>query len=138
MNTQIQKSIHLPLMVAGAAAILLSSVAMAIVPIAGWLQNSAASVDAIVVQEQLPEIPAAPPAVATAGASKARVNARCDECGVIESMRRVAAAGNLPAVYEITVRMRDGSIRVNSEASPANWRPGERIILIAGGSQSGR
>ena len=63
MNTQIQKSIHLPLMVAGAAAILLSSVAMAIVPIAGWLQNSAASVDAIVVQEQLPEIPAAPPAV---------------------------------------------------------------------------
>ena len=38
--------------------------------------------------------------------------------------------------YDITVRMRDGSIRVIEQAGPANWRVNERLILIGGSSIS--
>src|SRR5688572_6687951 len=34
---------------------------------------------------------------------------RCPGCGFVESIRRVEAAGLVPAAYEFTVRMRDGS-----------------------------
>ena len=66
------------------------------------------------------------------------MKARCDECGVIESTREVAAVGKSPAIYEITVRLGDGLTHVLSDASQANWRPGERIKLIGGENQSGR
>jgi hypothetical protein len=133
MNTQALKSMHMPLSVAGIAAILFSTVAMAIVPIMEWFHGSLEGSDGIVTQGQLPETIAVPPA--PSGAGKARVKARCDECGVIHSMRRVAPVGNSPAIYEITVRLGDGSTHVLSDASPANWRPGERINLIGGGNR---
>ena len=38
----------------------------------------------------------------------------------------------------IVAILRDGSTHVLSDASPANWRPGERMILIGGANQSGR
>jgi hypothetical protein len=38
-----------------------------------------------------------------------------------------AVAGNL---YEFTVRFRDGSTTVLSEASPRTWRLGNRVIVI--------
>ena len=57
---------------------------------------------------------------------------------VIQSARRVAAHGNAPAAYEITVRMGDGSTHVLNDASPASWRPGEHTIVIPGGTQSVR
>ena len=41
-----------------------------------------------------------------------------------------------PAIYEIKVRMRDGSIQVSRDANAANWHRGEHIILI-GGNQTG-
>jgi hypothetical protein len=40
--------------------------------------------------------------------------------------------------YEITVRLADGSRRVIDHASPANWRPGERVIVIDGANPSDR
>ena len=135
MNTQTTNSMHVPLLIAGIAAILFSTVAMAIVPIIGWFQSSFEGFDGSSAQEQLPETLAAPLSVAPSGTGKARVKARCDECGVIESMRRVAAVGHAPAIYEITVRLGDGSTHVLSDASPANWRPGERFNLIGGGNR---
>ena len=130
MNTQIPKSIHVPLLIAGIAAILFSAAAMAIVPGMGWFHTPLEGVDSIVAQEQLAETPAAP--LAPLGAGKARAKARCEACGVIESMRRVAPGGISPAIYEITIRLGDGSTRVISDASPATWRPGERMTLIDG------
>jgi hypothetical protein len=84
-----------------------------------------------------------------------RDRGRCPECGVVESMRRTeqsggmgakdnvdldrteaafgsAAAGNAIAErgYAITVRIRDGSRTIFNEASPRNWRPGSRVIVI--------
>lgn len=89
------------------------------------------------VVERPPELPAAPIFAGSTRESQARVKARCAECAVIESIRRLPAAGTAPAMYEITVRMRDGSIRVNREATPADWRPGQRILYLAGPVQPG-
>ena len=55
----------------------------------------------------------------------ARTGARCPHCGWIESKREV-----VPGVYEYTVRMRDGSSSMFTEALPATWREGQRLMVI--------
>lgn len=40
--------------------------------------------------------------------------------------------------YQMTVRLADGSSRVINHASPASWRPGERVIVIDGTHSSNR
>ena len=137
MNMQSQKSMRAPLLIAGIAALLFSGVAMTTVPVTGWFRSSFEDSAGISAREPLTETPAAPPSVAPAGAGKARAKVRCEECGVIESMRRVSAVGNSPAINEITVRLGDGSTHVLSDARPANWRTGERINFIRGGNRSG-
>ncbi len=47
----------------------------------------------------------------------------------------VAADGTVGS-YDITVRFRDGSTVVLSEATPRSWRMGSRVIAIAGASTS--
>jgi hypothetical protein len=88
-----------------------------------------------------------------------RNRARCDECGVVESMRQVERAGDVggrnnvvAAVgggvpsreperaiaatsgaelrYEFTVRFRDGSNKVFNDTSPRAWPLGSRVIVI--------
>jgi outer membrane lipoprotein SlyB len=92
-------------------------------------------------------------------AARAKTKSRCAECGVIVSMREIVghdddsspgAAGGAAAVdrdetrvesamsHEIVVRMADGSRRVINHASPASWRPGERVIVINGTNPSNR
>ena len=138
MNMQISKSRLAPYLFAGIAAVLLSSVAMAIVPVTGWFKASREGADGISTPEQPADTLALPAAATPPGTGVSRSKARCEECGVIESTRRVDPAGSSPAVYEITVRLANGSTRVLSDVSPANWRPGERTIFIDGGSQSNR
>lgn len=71
--------------------------------------------------------------------------ARCEECGVVESIRKIErseegsgkTAGRYemtraPLISQITVRMSDGDSHLFTDASLANWRPGERIIIIKG------
>lgn len=72
------------------------------------------------------------PATVPEGAGKARIRSRCQGCGVVESIRRVEPVGNEPAGYEFTIRLRDGSTRVTSDATPAQWRIGDSIMLIGG------
>jgi hypothetical protein len=88
-----------------------------------------------------------------------RARPKCPGCGVIVSMREVdlqdeapsqAAAGGVSADnskesqltparnHEITIRMADGSSRVINHASPASWRPGERVVIIGSASPSDR
>lgn len=67
--------------------------------------------------------------------------ALCDECGVVATSHRMALSdGDVTATgvmqYEVTVRMRDGSIRTFVEDSAVHWRSGERIILIEAAGQS--
>lgn len=62
----------------------------------------------------------------------------CPECGVVSSTRRIqqAAEGLNPGI-EVTVRMRDGSRRQFMDASSANWRVGERLIIIGSANHAG-
>jgi len=58
---------------------------------------------------------------------------RCPNCGWIEAKRELAPlAGDphAPRIYEYTLRMRDGSMRVFQETLPTSWRVGDRIVLI--------
>jgi hypothetical protein len=52
--------------------------------------------------------------------------------GVVEAVRRVEHGGSVPASFEFTVRMRDGTARVSSSASASKWRSGDRIMLMGG------
>jgi len=142
MNTQANKPLHLPLLVGGIAAILVSGIAI------GSLAISAQGFNGIPAPAE-PPVAAAAPAIAAPGARAYR----CAECGVIESTRKIEAAdektgvdasgritaGNRGGIerkpvrnYEITIRLRDGSMRVITDANPARWRHGERVTIIAG------
>ncbi len=74
-------------------------------------------------------------ASATAAAERAAVlptRSRCVGCGVVESIRALDATGGLPAQFEFTVRLRDGSARVSRTIGRGTWHAGDRIILMAG------
>lgn len=76
------------------------------------------------------------------GGEPARI--RCKECGVVTSMRGIAPelasgatrpdahalAGGAGDGAQISIRMTDGSIRSFTDTNPANWRAGERVIVI--------
>ena len=129
-------------LITGIAIVLFSTAGIA--RIMGWGANPTDAPGDGLAPDQMP-------AVETMSA--ARVFARCAECGVIVSMRKIerhkedpgpgaagsGAAGNrdesrLTAArnYEFTVRMADGSSRVIEAAYAAAWRRGERLIVIAG------
>jgi hypothetical protein len=135
MNTPANKPLHLPLLVAGIAAVLVSGIAIASLAISGQGLNGRIAPDA--------------PAVAAPGAQ----SYRCAGCGVIESTREIEApadkhgadaSGQLavcnpgeirrhaPRQREITVRLQDGSMRVITDAKPAQWKRGEAVTIIAG------
>ncbi|MBE0627144.1 MAG: hypothetical protein IH606_20280 [Burkholderiales bacterium] len=138
MNAQVDKFLQLSPLAGGIAAALVSGIAIAALAI---LARGA-------LGDFVPEAIAAPPAVAaTAGSAYL-----CAECGVIEAMREVGVPdaragidapggkagrrGGAEAAplrnYEITIRLRNGTMRVIRDASPANWRHGEPVTVIAG------
>jgi hypothetical protein len=87
-----------------------------------------------------------------------RHSTSCRQCGVVTSIRqpvddvsgakpesaKVAGRTSLGTAgtiaigpiagrnYEITVRFRDGSTIVVRDSTPGNWRPGMRVIIVAG------
>lgn len=142
MNTLVNKFPHLPALVGGIAAILVSGIAIA------SLALSAQGLSDVVAPAEAPEAAEVP-----ASAAPAARALRCAECGVIESMREIKAADEETAVkssgriaagsrggieakplrhYEITIRLQDGSVRVIRDAKPATWRRGEPVTIIAG------
>lgn len=53
--------------------------------------------------------------------------------GVVHTIRELAAAAGSDARrFEMTIRMRDGSLRVSNETGDAGWRAGDRVSLIGG------
>lgn len=71
------------------------------------------------------------PAAREAGA-KARVQADCRGCGIVESIARIESGANLAPTFLFTVRLRDGTTRTSVGGSSAGWRSGDHIILIGG------
>lgn len=103
--------------------------------------------------------PAAPAAI------KPRQWPRCPECGVVESVRRAEGAvradgqaivsegsrafahgsasdiasdanDDAKAVYEVSVRLRDGSTTMFTTATPRIWRQGSQVNVIGGSDRS--
>ncbi len=151
---------HLRVLIGGVALILLSIAGIATV--IAWVPNAGEMETLGVALDSLPP-PGRPVGVdeqISAGQARRALSARrqCEECGVVASTREIrqhsegsefAAAGDVTRggrsglpdastrTYEVTVRMQDGSNRVFVQASPANWRVGERLIFIAGLTQAG-
>ena len=118
-----------------AASVVFATVAAASTPLLSWIDGSAEPAAAVSAQPAT-QSDAALPAVPE-GQTHRRNRSSCDACGVVESVRRLEQAGNLPASYEFIVRLRDGSRRTSSVASAAGWRAGDRILLIGGAAPSG-
>jgi hypothetical protein len=141
MNIQANNSLYLPLLSAGVAALLVSGIALA------SLAMSPQGLGGVFEPAVEPEAAGAP----VGDASGARA-ARCAECGVIESTRKIQAPaepagadapgrnaagervgieGKSVGSYAITIRLQDGSTRTVTDAHPARWRLGERVTLIS-------
>ena len=162
MKTQARRAQYLPLIMVGIAVILYSTAAIA--AILGWRSASTdGSGDTADVRKvAVAAVEAVPVTEYTAqrrAKARARANGRCAECGIIVSIGEMAkhedefgsgaaiglTAGNRDESrlkstrrYEINVRMADGSNHVVNHASPASWRTGERVIVIAGSNPSRR
>ena len=135
---------------AATVALLLGSAG--VVHVVGWLPNPAHAVARWVNQGPFAAAPfeaasalaapapdAAPPRQATEGARARRV---CAECGVITSIRKIAAIGDDAGAdairYEFTVRQEDNTQRVITDVNPSAWRLGERVIAIGGAGSLNR
>ena len=146
MIIQANKLLQLPLLATGIVAIVASGIAIAALAIAPRsLNENAATAEPMLA------------ATAPASAAAASRGNTCADCGVIESMRKLetpneraaayapvrSAAGNRGEIkakpvqyYEITIRLRDGTRRVITDADAARWRLGERVTVIAGMQQA--
>lgn len=129
-NTPGQKIQYLPFLIAGWVALIVSNLAMPGEPVVNWFLGSSASAGSVPAPALFPDATAATLGHSTATAPA--MKPRCDECGVVDSNRPIAATDSSPVSYEITLRMSDGSMRVLNDPNPASLRPGERIILIGG------
>lgn len=76
-----------------------------------------------------------------AGSASVEATSRCLHCGWIEAKRELApqpGEPDLPVFYEYTVRMTDGSASRFRDKRTIHWRIGERLMIIAGETDSGR
>jgi hypothetical protein len=150
MKTRADKSSWLPVLITGLAVILFSTAGIA--RMMGWGPDSTVDSGDVLAPDQ-----AAPVMM-----GEARAQPRCPECGMILSIETVqkiesprkgagpgaavgAAAGNREDAgiksterHEFIVRMADGSSRVIDDANPSRWRPGQRLIVIAGAGSPDR
>jgi hypothetical protein len=160
MKTRVNETPYLLLLIGAVAVILLGTSAIAAV--LAWLPASTEPEGFVLAVDRLPTPPAGPvgavaqiPPARAEGAARVRV--KCAECAVVESAREIGqlgggidpgAAGSLARGgrtqtlgrsaqgYEVTVRMKDGASRAFTAANSANWRAGERVMIIEGTSQS--
>jgi hypothetical protein len=102
-------------------------VALATLPRAAWADDVATLTSAPTAALAAVEASPAPAPVA-------RTRARCEFCGVVETIRLLEPVGTLPATYEFTVRLRDGSSRVSTVAgaTATAWTVGDAIMLLGG------
>jgi hypothetical protein len=132
MNTRSPYFALLPQFAGGVAALLCGTAVLAFLPYATWfdfepMPGNAASVPDLT---QPDKSGVADPEPAAPVVSPERMRPKCPECGVVDSVRNVNAEDDGSPRFEITVRLRDGSTRVNRVTDPTQWRVGERITFI--------
>ena len=141
MKAQPDRRHRVPLLIIGIGMVIFAAFGFA--RIVGWMPKAAGSYVQGIAFDGLRAAWAGPAAeTAPTAVSTARGNARCAECGVIESTRQteeregsIGAAGG-PRVSstgrEITVRLSDGSRHVIETPGTADWRPDQRVVVIGG------
>lgn len=148
MSNHVGRFAYSSRLIAGAVAILIGTTGIAATVV--WLNASLSSPTEIALQDNRALSENAHKKLEGVG-DMLHARPRCPGCGVIVSMREVdvpvetsvhevigavqvgnpdEAARVLTRNHEITIRMADGSSRVISHASPANWRLGERVVVI--------
>ena len=132
MNTRSPYFALLPQLAGGVAALLCGTAVLAFFPYATWfdfepVRGNAASVPDLTQAHKPGD---ADPETAAPVALPERTRPKCPECGVVDSVRNVTAENDGVPRFEITVRLRDGSTRVNRVSDPTQWRVGERITFI--------
>lgn len=132
MNGWSRNVAYLPQLVGVLTAILCGTVALALFPYTTWFDLAPVRGDVAGMPN-----PAQPDKTGTAtaepvvpAAQPQRMRQKCPGCGMVDSVRDVTSEGDAQPSFEITVRLRDGSTRVTRATDPAQWRSGERIILI--------
>ncbi|GEM_PF-1598108 len=126
---------RLPTALAGfVGSIVFATVAAASTPLMSWMGETLDPTASLPVQRASEALAA--PLSAPEADGRARGRSSCDSCGFVESVRQLEPVGNMPAAYEFTVRLRDGSSRISSIANTARWRVGDRIMLIGGAKPS--
>jgi len=160
MRMQVNRVPPLPLLIGGVVAILLGTSGFA--ALTAWTPAATDEAGIVFASDELPTPPAAllgahAPRATPQGEGDTRSTEKCAGCGVIASTREIKALGagidagtpvgqarrdqyDLPGKstrsYEVTVRMNDGSSRVFTDPNPANWRPGQRVVLVEGAGHS--
>ena len=135
MRTQVGQYPHLAMWIAGVALFCVAGIAALIT----WMPTAIGNPNDHATLAEPSRIP-----IQSAGAIGDTASARavddaptgttCTECGMIESVRESAVRGEQAAEstrsYEVTIRFRDGSTRVFSEATPRMWRSGTAVKII--------
>jgi hypothetical protein len=132
---------HVLLLIAGALIVLSSTAALA--HMMDWFPAPAAGPDEVRALDEYSS--AVAPGALSHAAGRSHRRAGCAGCGAIVSIRELGGSGVIgsktagafaevavqPAkYYEFTIRLRDGSKRVITDANPAAWRVGERVNVI--------
>ena len=58
--------------------------------------------------------------------------ARCETCGVIESIRMIEAKDGAAVSYEFAVRLPDGTLRYSRDPQAGRWQVGDSMQLLGG------
>lgn len=120
----------------------LLALAVAVVVFGGVTMAYASVVESMEASQRVPSkraplaLDEAPAPVEAEPAKARRSKGLCGTCGIVETIRRLDAVGDLPAAYEFTLRLRDGTTRTSSAASLGNWRAGDHVMVIGGARAS--
>jgi len=137
MRTQADRSPHLLIWIAGVATSLFCAAGIAAV--IAWMPTAIGSPKDQASLTESSLTPAQPAGAhgdkAPAGVvSDAPIGTTCADCGLVELAREVVMRGEEAAEstrsYAFTVRLRDGSWREFTEATPRMWRSGTKVRVI--------
>jgi hypothetical protein len=130
MDTNPGKSSQLPVWIAAIA--LIAVCAGGIAALMDWFPASSGRPAESVSIARVASIAPAPARKAAAKAPAVRAaKARCTDCGVVKSVREVAARGT-DSSYEVTVEFEDGTSRMIIEAALPPWHDGEPVRIVNG------
>ena len=133
MRMKVDQRPHLAMWIASVASLCAAGIAAFIM----WMPTAIGNPATPAGSSLIPIQPAGATAADKASAgvvSDASTGTTCTECGVIESVWERAVRSEQAAEstrsYEVTIRFRDGSKRVFSEATPRMWRSGTAVKII--------